>query len=284
MRKLDTLVFLSSDGFGVRIATVMRAAFPHIRWAALTQPDRPKGRGQTMAATPFKNWAEGEHIPVYTPSTKAEIIQTICDLDPDLIVMASYGQIVPAQVTDSFFCLNIHPSLLPAYRGATPVQTVLRNGDSVTGVTLMRADSGMDTGEILRQQPLPIAVDDTYGTLLEKLAELASGMAIDFIRHDFIPDRITATPQDNLRATYTSLIKKSDTELLETDTAVIRFNKIRAYSPTPGAYLIQNGQRIQIIRAMLNEGRLIPLDVKPEGKRVMSYADYLLGNPDGLVL
>jgi methionyl-tRNA formyltransferase len=250
----------------------------------ITAPDKPKGRGLLVQASPVATWAEKECIPVEKPTTLKDGVLTgkISSLAPDVALVFAYGKIIPEGILSAptHGTLNIHPSLLPLYRGPCPVEGALLNGDSLTGVSLMKIDAEMDHGPILKQTTSHINEEETAPTLLNRLciegAELFSTTV-----EAYIADNVAEKEQDHTKATYTQKIKKSDGEVsLEDDSATL-WNKYRAYTPWPGIYFFteRNTKRIRvsITKASYKDGVFTIEKVIPEGKKEMSYADFERG-------
>ncbi|MEK9727738.1 MAG: methionyl-tRNA formyltransferase, partial [Candidatus Margulisiibacteriota bacterium] len=221
-------------------------------------------------------------LPVYTPHSKTELSETLFDINPDLVLVIAYGMLIEKRIVDHFFCVNAHASILPKYRGASPIQSSLLNGDLLTGITLIKLNERMDAGDVLLTSKLKITTQDTFGSLSEKLSKLTADVCTSFIRGSFIANQYTLTPQDESLATYCTKIQKDDLFLSDDLSPLMIHNKIKAYSPLPGAYCILNGKRIKVLDASFENDHLQFLIVQPEGKAAMSYSDYLLGNPGGI--
>ncbi len=272
--------------------------------AVVSQPDRPKGRGKKMAATPTKIVAEASGIPVLQPTkikTK-EFADSLRSFTPDLIIVAAYGRILPSSILDlpPLGCINIHGSLLPRHRGAAPIQWAILAGDSEAGVTIMQMDVGMDTGAMLLPASIPVTDDETAGGLFNKLSNLGGKAlleALDLLRQDKLPP----IEQDHSLATEAPPLKKED--------GCIDWNKsareihclIRGMDPWPTAYSFLDGKRFRffsplvsdksssgnpgsIIQADKNglllatgDGALLVREIQPEGKKRMSVEAYLCG-------
>lgn len=206
--------------------------------AVYTQPDKPVGRKQEMSPSPVKRLAVENALPVEQPDRfDASAIDTLRRYKPDVIIVAAYGKILPKEVLDipGFGCVNIHASLLPRWRGASPVQNALLAGDKETGITLMLMDEGMDTGPILARLPVPIAPDDTSVTLLERLARAGADFLIETLPL-FIRRKLEARPQEETGATLCQLIERDDGRILWNETAETIWNQYRGLSPWPGIF------------------------------------------------
>ena len=207
--------------------------------AVFTQPDRPRGRGHEVSLSPVKQMAVAAGIPVHQPEKirapeSREVIQKIA---PDAVVIIAYGQIIPATLLGipKLGWINLHASLLPKYRGAAPIHWAIANGESVTGVSSMRIDAGMDTGEILLQRELAIGPDETSPEVAARLAELGAPLMVETLR-GLAAGNISPQPQDNSLATYAPILKKEDGRIDWNSSAQQIFNRMRAFTPWPGAY------------------------------------------------
>jgi methionyl-tRNA formyltransferase len=243
--------------------------------SVLTRPDAPKGRGKKLTPTPIKTWAEEHNIPVYTPQNKAEVEAQLNELKPSLCVVIAYGMILPKSITDAIPCINLHGSILPQYRGASPIHASLLNNDAKTGITAIHMNEKMDEGDILHINTLQITEDDTLQTLHDSLSELSAKTIIDAIDTTETP-----SPQNHTSATYCQKLTTEDRKINSDDTPEINYGKIRAFSPKPGAFIEVDGKKIKIIKASINGDTLTPLIVQPEGKGAMPYSDFLLGNQE----
>jgi methionyl-tRNA formyltransferase len=207
--------------------------------AVLTQPDKPKGRELKLQFSPVKILAEKLKLPVLQP-TKArdeKFISELRGLKPDLIVVVAYGQILPQDILDlpKFGCLNVHTSLLPKYRGASPIQSAILNGETETGVTIMKMDAGLDTGEIISQARTPILPEDNSQTLHDRLAQLGAELLVETIP-DYVAGKIRPKPQPAEGASYAAKIKKEDGRIDWNEPAEKILNRLRAFTPWPGAF------------------------------------------------
>ena len=231
----------------------------------VTQPDRPKGRGQMLTPSPVKLLARQEQIPLLQPlkMKDPEFLQALTGWKPDLIVVAAYGRILPPAILSlpPLGCVNVHGSLLPKYRGAGPIQWALINGETETGITTMLMDEGMDTGAMLLQEAIPITSDDTVGTLSPRLAELGGRLLVETIAR-LKAGTLVPKPQDSSRATLAPLLKKEDGAIDWALPAAVLANRVRGLSPWPGAYTtVAGGDRWIVSRALA-----LPVPVtKPPG-------------------
>jgi methionyl-tRNA formyltransferase len=278
--------------------------------AVYTQPDRPVGRGLSPAASPVKKAALTLGLPVVQPSSlkPAEAVAQLAGFRPDIIVVAAFGQILPQSVLDIpvHGCINVHPSLLPKYRGASPVAAAILAGDEFTGVSIMLMDKGLDSGPVLARGQIPIAAYDTTGSLTAKLsivaAQLLQEVLVHWLRGELVPQ-----PQNEAEATYSSLISKEEGEIDWRLPALSLWRRVRAFQSWPGSYTRWWGKQLRIIEAVplvkrgdfavgqvlalspdvehqeatfgvqTGDGILGVLQVQLEGKRAMLAAEFLRG-------
>lgn len=274
--------------------------------AVATQPDQPKGRGLHLQASPVKQIAQQANLPVLQPQRARDesFIEQLRTLQPDLIAVAAYGQILPKAILDlpRYGCVNVHTSLLPKYRGAAPIQHALLNGEGETGVTIMKMDAGLDTGDILTQQKTAIDLSDNSQTLHDRLAEIGAGLLVSTIL-DFVAGRIQPRPQPSEAVVYAPKIKKQDGQIDWTQAARIIWNRVRAMVPWPGAFTHLSGQANSLLKIWEAEvvegtgeagtilqadkngvviacgsGTLRVLVMQREGGRRMSAAEFLAGH------
>jgi methionyl-tRNA formyltransferase len=227
----------------------------------VTRPDRPAGRGRRLSQSPPKSFAVERGISVLQPERvrREAALDAVLALGPDLIVVASFGQILPPRLLDSprYSCLNMHPSLLPLYRGPSPIATPILDGAETTGTTLMLMVPAMDAGPILGQRATPIERDETAGELSARLAALSAGLLLDLLPA-WIEGRLERSPQDEARATYTRLVRKEDGEIHWNRPAEELARMVRAYNPWPAAYTDWQGRRVRVLRATAVEGNSSP--------------------------
>jgi len=203
--------------------------------AVYTQPDKPVGRKKVMTPPEVKVLAEEHSIEVYQPSRlrDTETVEELLKIKCDYIVVAAYGQILPREILDHAPCINLHASILPEYRGASPIQQTLLHGDKLTGVTAMLMEEGLDTGDILKIDTIEVSDNEMVESLFNRLTEVAADLTVDVLQNY---SSYKAVPQDDALSTHCSKITKADGEV-EFMSAVALFNKYRAFTPWPGIYL-----------------------------------------------
>ena len=276
----------------------------HSILSVVTQPDRPKGRGQKQVDSPIKKFALKSNLPLLQPTSvnTQEFIGSLLVNRPDYIIVVAFGQIlseaflkIPKQ-----FCINLHSSLLPKYRGAAPINRAILNGDNCSGVTTMIMDKGMDTGDILLVDETPIELSDDAQSLHDKLSEQGGKLVLETLsrlkKNDLLP-----TPQNSDLASYAPKLKKEESLIdWEMDAENI-FNKVRGLSPWPGTHTLYNGKRLAILKGEIVSGessdrpghieritdtgievgtgknRLKITELKPEGKKAMLVKSFLSG-------
>ena len=249
------VVFMGTPDFAVQSLNALVDA-GHEVTAVITQPDRPKGRGNKMAFPEVKTRALELGLPVHQPdSVKDEaFLELLKSYNPEVIVVVAFGRILPQAVLDlpPYGCVNVHGSLLPEYRGAAPIQRAVLDGRKETGVTTMRMDIGMDTGDMLLQATLPITDEDTTGTMFDKLAELGGKVLIDTLA-GLENGTVVPVKQDDSKATHAARILKEDEVIRWEDSAEKIFCQIRGLSPAPGAYTWWNGERLKLWKARISD-------------------------------
>jgi len=288
---VPTLTTLVNSGFTVSLV--------------VTQPDKPRGRGLEVVFSPVKQAALQFGLPVVQPEkikNNEQFRSQLSSLDPDAIIVVGYGRIIPQWMIDLPVLgnLNVHASLLPKYRGAAPIQWAIASGESVTGVTTMRIDAGLDTGDVLLQKEIPILADDTAETLAPRLANLGATLMIETL-HGLQAGTLTGRSQDHSKATLAPVLKKEDGLIDFQRTAVEIWNRLRGFQPWPGAYTRFRGKQLQIHAAKpfpslstLTPGELVAendsfivgcgnksalevTELQLEGKKRMSARDFLHG-------
>lgn len=242
------------------------AADGEIAWC-LTRPDRPAGRGRRPTPPAAKVAAAGLGIPVRQPERLSA-----SDIDgAATVVVCAYGVLIPSDLLDRVLWLNVHPSLLPRWRGAAPVERAIMAGDAETGVTLIKLVEALDAGPIAAQQAFSIGDEDDAGAVFEQAAAIAA----DLLRT--LPPRPEFRPQPEEGVTYAEKISAADRELDWSRPAHELLNRIRALSPHSGARAELHGRRVTIWRACVEDGELVPLEVQAEGRRRMMYEEFLRG-------
>jgi methionyl-tRNA formyltransferase len=218
--------------------------------AVITQPDRPRGRGQEVSFSPVKEIATAAGIPVHQPEKirAPEAQELLQKLEPDAIVIIAYGQIIPARLLPipKLGWINLHASLLPKYRGAAPINWAIVNGETKTGVTSMRIDAGMDTGEILLQKEMEIGATETAPELTARMSELGAPLMAETLR-GLATGVLVPRPQDNALASSAPMLKKEDGRINWSLPALEIFNRMRGLAPWPGAYTSFRGQTCHIL-------------------------------------
>ncbi|MBQ2119491.1 MAG: methionyl-tRNA formyltransferase, partial [Peptococcaceae bacterium] len=268
------IVFMGTPDFAVQSLNALTEA-GHDVAAVITQPDRPKGRGNKMAFPEVKTRALELNLPVHQPaSVKDEaFLELLKGYAPDVIVVVAFGRILPQAVLElpQYGCINVHGSLLPKYRGAAPIQRAVLDGCKESGVTIMQMDIGMDTGDMLLQGSLPITDEDNTGTMFEKLAVLGGELLIQTL-DGLKQGTIQPVKQNEAEATHAARILKEDEVIDWTKPADVIFCQIRGLAPAPGAYTMWNDQRLKIWKSRVN-----PKETgKAPGTLVEIGKDYLL--------
>ncbi len=240
----------------------------------VAQPDRPRGRGMEVAVSPVKAAAIRLGVAVLQPAAiknNSDFRDQLAAIGPDAIIVVGYGRIIPQWMIDlpRFGNLNLHASLLPKYRGAAPIQWAIANGESVTGVTTMRIDAGLDTGDILMQREIPISPEDTAETLGPKLAAIGADLMVETLR-GLDSGQVRPAPQDHTQATLAPILKKEDGRMDFARSANDLFNRLRGFQPWPGAFTIFKGKTLQVHRAQPAQHavRLMPGQIAVEGTRL----------------
>lgn len=295
------VIFMGTPSYADEILKKL-IADPEINVVAVyTQPDKPVGRKKVLTPPPVKVTALENNIKVYQPNrlrdqeTVAELLKIACDY----IVVAAYGQILPKEILDHAPCINLHASILPQYRGASPIQQTLLNGDQKTGVSAMLMDVGLDTGAIIKISQIDVADDEMVGSLFERLTDVAAELTIDVLKNytSYSPEK-----QEESQATHCTKITKAE-GMVVFDNALKVYNKYRAFTPWPGIYL-ESGLKLKNIRLIekdsVNEsgkilainkesivvgceqGTLEIVDVQPQSKKEMNIVAYINGQRIGV--
>jgi len=316
-----SIIFIGTPTFAVPSLHAL-ADSGHSIAAVVTQPDRPAGRRRTLTPPPVKLAAQELGLPVLQPPTlrDSDTLAGLRALSPEVFVVVAYGQILRRDVLNipPRGVLNVHPSLLPRWRGASPIPAAILAGDERTGVTVMLMDAGMDSGPLLAQKEAPVQESDTAGSLGERLAEVGAGLLAETLPR-WLAGEIEPRPQDDSRATTCPLIRKEDGALDWSLPSTDTWRRVRAYNPWPGAYTMLDGELLHIWQArpldanssarpgtvlelgepwmndlpveainqaafavQTGRGVLVPLEVQRAGRRALSAAEFLRGVP-GLI-
>lgn len=266
------LAFCGTPQFAVPTLEKLVAAGFRVH-LVVTQPDRPKGRGLELVASPVKQSALKLSLPITQPDrikTNDEFRGPLTALKPDAIIVVGYGRIIPHWMLDlpALGNINLHASLLPKYRGAAPIQWAIANGEAVTGVTTMRIDAGLDTGDILLQHELPIASEDTAETLAPRLAAIGADLVVETLR-GLQAGSVHPRPQDNSQASLAPILKKEDGFVDFSRSAVEIFNRMRGFQPWPGLQTKFRGKNLQIVKGRPASDALPPAELQIQVDRLL---------------
>ena len=247
------VVYMGTPDFAVPcLEAILQAG--HTVQAVVTQPDRPKGRGKKLCASPVKQAALNSNLTVLQPGKVKDpaFLQQLQELAPDIIVVVAYGQLLPKSILElpRFGCVNVHASLLPYYRGAAPIHWAIIKGESKTGVTTMHMDIGMDTGDIILAESVPIGPDDTTGLLQDKLKLAGASLLIKTLAL-IESGQAPRIPQDHIAATYAPLLTREIERIDWSMSAEAIHNRIRGLSPWPGAYCLFQGRPLKLHRSRI---------------------------------
>lgn len=247
----------------------------------VTQPDRASGRGRELKAPPVKLLAQELNIPVIQPQKlrEPEAMQQLAEWNPDLIVVAAFGQILRKDVLElpKYGCINVHASLLPRWRGAAPINAAVLAGDEETGVTIMKMDVGLDTGPMLAMKRIRIKPDDTAGSLFEALSTLGADLLIETLPV-YMEGKLTPQPQPDEGTTYAPMLKKEDGLLDFTQPAVDLARRVRAMNPWPGAWFEWNGAPLKVHKAHVGQGKA------EAGKKLIEQNQPAVGTGSGVLI
>ena len=275
-----SVVFASTPEFGLpTLEKLFHNPIVDLK-GVITQPDRKKGRGQKLSAPPIKQAAQDMKLPVFQPLTKHEFSSIVQNLAADIIIVIAYGMIIPKQITRDFICLNAHASLLPFHRGASPIQSVILTGSRHTGVTIIQMDEYMDHGPIVTQQSFEMNHDITVSILHDRLSELSAELMGSVLEIFYDKGTLNRTNQQHNHATYCQKIATKDREILPIDTPKVIDRKIRAFSPSPGAFIQHDAGHLGLIESALVDDKIDLIRVKPAGKKEMLYKDFKRGHID----
>lgn len=299
------IMFMGTPSFAVPCLQALVGHYEIV--AVVTQPDRPARRGRRIVASAVKKAALAYDLPLMQPESlrQEEVIAEIRELQPQVIVVAAYGQILRPQVLSipPSGVINVHPSLLPKYRGASPIAGALLAGEEKTGVTIMLMDEGMDTGPILAQISIKIRPEDTTGSLVERLARIGADLLLETLPR-WLEGQIRPQPQDNARATYTKPIAKKDGLIDWSLPAVEIWGRVRAFDPWPGAHTWWRGKLFKVLASRplpewagkgkpgqvldlsagvavaTGQGALLLQEVQLAGRRAIGIQDFVRGQRD----
>jgi len=297
------VVFIGTADFACPSLAALNDAPGIAVTSVLTQPNRPKGRQLIHQPPPVKLEAESHQLPIHQPERLRDNPKILQQLAPDLIVVVAYGQILPQAILDlpPHGCLNVHGSLLPAYRGAAPIQRALLDGKSETGVTIMQMDAGLDTGAMLAKGATTIGPDDNTQTLHDRLAKLGAALLLETIPRHVAGD-IMPEPQDETLATHAAKITRDMGRIDWSMPATQLWNQARAFTPWPGLYTLLDGKRLKLLEVEPAEaaghkpGRVGQADangivvvcgngvlritrLQKEGAKPLAAAEFLAGTP-----
>lgn len=299
------ILFMGTPDFAAVILKYIYEAGHEVA-GVISQPDKKKGRGQKLALTPVHEYANEKNIGFYSPETLKDnaILPVLNKLDPQMIVVAAYGKILPKYILDypKYGCINVHASLLPKYRGASPIQQCIKDGCKVTGVTTMYMAQGLDTGDMLLKKQISIGDDETAEQLFDRLAQLGGKAILETIEKAQ-KNELSPTPQNEEESSYAPLITKESGKIDWSDSAENIKNLVRAMNSWPLAYTVYNGETVKIGSVSIEKcetsepfGKILFADVKRgigvaaadgivtiqtcrfEKKKMMSSRDYLMGH------
>ena len=298
------IIFMGTSEFALPTLKSLHQSL-HSTLAVITQPDKPKGRGQKLLVSPIKQYALDSDLPILQPKTvnDPEFIESLKQNRPDVIIVVAFGQIlseiflkIPKQ-----FCINLHSSLLPKYRGAAPIHRAILNGDTKSGVTTMIMDKGMDTGDILLMQETPIHQTDTAQNLHDTLSKMGGALVLETLKR-LEENTLLPVQQDHNQATFAAKLKKEEGLIRWDQSATSLSNQVRGLTPWPGTYTLLKNKRLRIIKVQIGEGspddapgkvarvtdvgievgtgqgRLIITELQLEGKKSMPTKSFLAGH------
>jgi len=308
--KKKKIIFMGTPDFSVPILNALVNSEYDIA-LVVTQPDRPKGRKKVITPPPVKVEAEKHNIPVFQPKKLSSDYQAILDYDPDLIVTAAYGQLLPKEILEApqYGCINVHASMLPELRGGAPIHYAILEGKSETGITIMYMVEKLDAGDILTQRSTPIEHEDNVGTLHDKLSEVGSNLLLETLPPLFAGN-LTPIKQEDSQATFAANIRREQEKIDWSKSNVDVYNQIRGLNPWPVAYTTYESKNMKIWKAELynneykgepgeiikkindkgfvvlcgnNKGVLIT-EIQPAGNKRLTVREYLLGSEERIKL
>lgn len=250
------VVFMGTPDFSVGTLKALAAA-GHEIVGVVSQPDKPKGRGKNLQPTPVKEAAMELGLPVYQPKKvrDPEFLEVLKELNPEVIVVVAFGQLIPKSILElaPYGCINVHASLLPKYRGAAPIQWAVIDGEAETGVTIMRMDEGLDTGDMISKVTVPVLADETGGSLFDKLSEAGAKLLVETLRSLEDGTAVFEKQPEESPTAYAGMIKKSMGDLDWTRPAEELERLIRGLNPWPSAYTKMDGKTLKIWKAQVLE-------------------------------
>ncbi len=263
---MNRILFMGTPDFAVTALKALVDAYGDgCQFTVVTMPDKPVGRHHTLQAPPVKQYAESVGIPVYQPeSMKEEVFGNILKtIDPDCIIVAAFGRILPPYILEypRYHCVNIHASLLPVYRGASPIHTAVINGETESGITIMKMAEGLDTGDIILQESIALSEDETTGTLHDRLAILGGEMIVKYV--SLAPKgEFSFTPQDDSRSSYAAKIDFDARRISFSRPARSVLSQIRGLQPVPGAICFskQSGKQLKIMEATVTDRDVVNME------------------------
>ena len=307
------IVFMGTPDFSVGTLRALAEA-GHQIVGVVSQPDKPRGRGKALAPTPVKEEALRLGLPVYQPAKVREegFVQTLRELEPDVIVVVAFGQIIPESILSlaPLGCINVHASLLPGYRGAAPIQWAVINGEEKSGVTIMRMDAGLDTGDMVSRVEVPLSEEETGGSLFDKLSQAGARLLVETLPTLADGTAVYEKQPSESPTDYAGMIRKEMGNLDWSMPAVKLERLIRGLNPWPSAYTFLGGKTLKLWRARVEQsqseascgtvlsagkggllvqtgdGALRILELQLEGKKRMDAEAFLRGYqiPEGTVL
>ncbi len=274
---MTKFAFLGTDEYAVTALDILikRGLTPGL---VISTPDKPAGRGLALTPPPLAQYVKAHNWPLVQPASLKITPPELAEREWDLFIVASYGKIIPAEILNlpKHGALNIHPSLLPKYRGPSPLESAILAGETETGVTILRVDPELDHGPIIAQEKYTLTTETT-GELGHILFKRGAEMIADILP-DYLAGKIAGQEQDHTKATFTKKYDKSEAEINLADNPIVNYQKIRAFTPRPGAFtfVAKNGKsiRLKIIKAHLSQGELVLDRVVPEGRREMSWEQF----------
>jgi methionyl-tRNA formyltransferase len=272
------IVFMGTPEFACPILEMLHQH--HNVLLVVTQPDKPFGRKKILTPSPIKSLATQLGLHIFQPEKLKEDYLKIIELKPDLIITAAYGQMLPKELIDQIVAINVHGSLLPEYRGGAPIQYALFDGKKETGITIMYMAYKMDSGDIIKQESIPIDFEDNYQTLSHKLSLLGAKLLVEVLK-EYALGKVKSTPQDPSQVTFAYTLKYSDEKLSFHWTTEKIINRIRGLSPEPGAYAMLHGQTIKFYHARKSD-IIIDSSIKP-GTILKVKKELLIKTLDGVI-